>query len=294
KPQSFLPTSEIKCLHFHGTEVRKPIPSYQVYKGNLFDLVDQAVDFVMSKINRTVGTRAQGPQAPVTYELPKDAVAEAIVNAVAHRDYASNASAQVMLFADRLEVWNPGELPSRLTVEMLRRAHTSIPRNPLIAEPLFLARYIERAGTGTVDMISLCREAGLPEPQYRQDGGQFVQTLWRDWLTQARMGEMNLNERQRSAIAHIRQYGRISTGEYMKLAGVAERTALRDFEELASKGVIRKVGRTGRATHYVLQGQTRHKPAKPATQSSRAKRDTKKTKGTLRTRRKPAKPARRR
>jgi len=69
--------------------------------------MNQAVDFVMSKVDRTVGTRAQGPQAPVEYELPRDAVAEAIVNAVAHRDYTSNASVQVMLFADRLEVWNP-------------------------------------------------------------------------------------------------------------------------------------------------------------------------------------------
>ena len=102
-PQRFLPTSEVKCLHFHGAEVRKPIPSYQIYKGTVFELVDQAVDFVMSKITRTVGTRAAGPAAPVDYELPRDAVAEAIVNAVAHRDYASNASVQVMLL-DRKSV----------------------------------------------------------------------------------------------------------------------------------------------------------------------------------------------
>lgn len=111
-PQRFLPTSEVKCMHFHGTEVRKPIPSYQIYKGTVFELADQAVDFVMSKIARTVGTRAAGPAAPVDYELPREAVAEAIVNAIAHRDYASNASVQVMLFADRLEIWNPGQLPA--------------------------------------------------------------------------------------------------------------------------------------------------------------------------------------
>ncbi|MCK4729240.1 MAG: DUF4062 domain-containing protein, partial [Desulfobacterales bacterium] len=119
-PQRFLPTSEVKCLHFHGTEVRKPIPSYQIFKGTVFELVDQAVDFVMSKVARSVGTREHSTQAPVEYELPRQAVAEAIVNAVAHRDYSNNASVQVMLFADRLEVWNPGELPSGLTPERLR------------------------------------------------------------------------------------------------------------------------------------------------------------------------------
>jgi hypothetical protein len=70
KPQQFLLPSEVKCLHFHGTEVRKPIPSYQIYKGTVFDLVDQAVDFVMSKISRTVGTRAQGPEAPWNTSFP--------------------------------------------------------------------------------------------------------------------------------------------------------------------------------------------------------------------------------
>ncbi|MFH1146896.1 MAG: hypothetical protein V1736_04230, partial [Pseudomonadota bacterium] len=60
------------------------IPSYQVYKGTVFDLVDQAVDFVMSKINRFVGTREHGPEAPVEYEFPMQAVSEAIVNAVCY------------------------------------------------------------------------------------------------------------------------------------------------------------------------------------------------------------------
>ncbi len=178
-PQRFLITSEVKCLHFHGTEVRKPIPSYHIYKGTVFELVDQAVDFVMSKIDRSVGTRSQGPQAPVTYELPQDAVAEAIVNAVAHRDYASNASVQVMLFSDRLEVWNPGELPPPLTIEALRQPHASMPRNPLVCDPMFLTRYAEKAGSGILDMIALCRDAGLPELEFRQTGGQFVQTIWR-------------------------------------------------------------------------------------------------------------------
>lgn len=151
-------------MHFHGAEVRKPIPSYQIYKGTVFDLVDQSVDFVISKIARSVGTHEQGPEAPVQYELPRDVVVEAIVNAVAHRDYASNASVQLMLFADRLEVWNPGELPPTLTLHKLRVPHASIPRNHLIADPLFLARFIGKAGSGTLDIIARCREAGLPEP----------------------------------------------------------------------------------------------------------------------------------
>ena len=140
-PQRFVLPSEVKCAHFHGTEVAKPIPSYQVYKGTAFELVDQAVDFVLSKINVSVGTRDRSTQAPVTYEIPPNAVREAIVNAVAHRDYTSTASVQVMLFTDRLEVWNPGTLPPSLTLEKLREPHGSYPGNPLLAEPLYLTKY---------------------------------------------------------------------------------------------------------------------------------------------------------
>ena len=179
QPQRFLLSSEVKCLHFHGTQVRKPIPSYQVYKGDLFQLVDSAIDFVMGKLNRAVGTRALSNDAPVTYEIPRDAVAEAIVNAIAHRDYSSNASVQVMLFSDRLEVWNPGSLPPSLTIDSLRRPHASVPHNPLIAESLFLTRIVERAGSGILDMIELCAEFGLRPPEFRQDAGSFIQTLWR-------------------------------------------------------------------------------------------------------------------
>ena len=177
-PQRFLPSSEIKCAHFHGTEVAKPIPSQKVFRGTAFDLVDQAVDFVMSKLALSVGTRAESAQAPVAYEIPREVVTEGIVNAVAHRDYSSNGSVQVMLFVDRLEIWNPGELPTTLTLERLRQAHGSVPRNPLLAEPLYQTKYIERMGTGTRDMIRRCQEVGLPEPRFRLEDG-FVLELRR-------------------------------------------------------------------------------------------------------------------
>lgn len=185
QPQRFLITSEVKCMHFHGLEVRKPIPSYHIYKGTVFELVDQSLDFVMAKLNRAVMPRDGKAASDVEYEMPWKAVREAIVNAVTHRDYSSNASVQVMLFADRLEIWNPGELPPSLTLADLRKPHASIPHNPLIADPMFLAAYAEKAGSGILDMMRLCRQTGLREPAFRMDGGQFVQTLWRPVLISA-------------------------------------------------------------------------------------------------------------
>ena len=167
-PQRFFRTSEVRCAQFYGTVVEKPIRNYQVFTGTLFEMIDKAVGFVMSRIDARVGTRDHSVDAPVDYELPESAVAEAIANAVAHRDYTSNASVQVMLFRDRVEVWNPGRLPDGFTVQKLREVHSSEPTNPVIAHPLFLAGYIEHLGTGTTDMIAACEQYGLQTPEFHQ------------------------------------------------------------------------------------------------------------------------------
>jgi predicted HTH transcriptional regulator len=83
-----------------------------------------------------------------------------------------------MLFRDRLEVWNPGTLPPTLTLAKLRRPHSSVPGNPLIAEALYLTKYIECMGTGTRDMIRDCKKAGLHEPKFSLTDG-FVTTIYR-------------------------------------------------------------------------------------------------------------------
>ena len=218
-PQRFLISSDVKCAHFHGTEVAKPIPSYQRYNGTAFQLVDQAVDFVLSKIALSVGTRAESTQAPVSYEIPKEVVREAIVNAVAHRDYTSNASVQVMLFSDRLEVLNPGRLPPALTLEQLRQAHPSVPNNRLLARSLYLTQYIEEMGTGTLDMIRRCRDAGLPEPEFTDSGG-FKTTIWRAKPPeQIEVQPVSLRGELKSRVLNLLVDGPMSRSELSKQLG---------------------------------------------------------------------------
>ncbi len=136
---------------------------------------------MLSKINRSIGTHAESARAPRIYEIPAEVVTEAIVNAVAHRDYTENGSVQVMLFTDRLEVRNPGRLPPPLTLEKLREAHRSVLGNPLLAESLYLTEYIERMGTGTLEMTCRCLKAGMAEPEFAVTDG-FVTTVWRPVL----------------------------------------------------------------------------------------------------------------
>lgn len=232
----------------------KPIPSQQVYQGTVFEMVDAAVDFVMSKLTRKVVPSSEKVASDVEYEIPYKVVREAIVNALAHRSYTSKAGVQVMLFADRLEVRNSGGLPEDLTIAQLKEPHQSVPRNRLLCEPLYLTRYIERAGTGTLDMIRFCAEAGLPEPQFRSEGQQFISTIWRDWLTKERIIELGLNARDVMLIGHLRREGRVGNQDYQEKFKVSKATATRHLEALVSKGVLNKVGKTGKGTYYVLKG----------------------------------------
>ena len=251
-PQKFIPVAEVKCLSFHGMAIEKPIPSYQIYTGTLFDQVDQAADFVLSKLNRRVLPRDESPVSDTGYEIPAPAMQEALVNAVAHRDYTSRAAVQVMIFVDRVEVWNPGALPSDLTLDSLKVEHPSIPRNPLIAHPLYLSHYIEKAGTGTLDMITYCKAAGLPDPGFEQRGGQFVVTFWRDWLTDAVLAELGVSDRQIIIIRFVKEKGKITSSDILKLMAVSRQSAYRDLADLVHRRVLEKKGESRKGSYYVF------------------------------------------
>lgn len=218
-PQHCLISSGVKCAHYHRTQVAQPIPSHQIYNGTAFQLADQAMDFVLSKINLWVGTRAESVQAPAAYEIPKEVVTEAIVNAVAHWDYTSNASVQVMLFSDRLEVLNPGRLSPTLTLEQLRETHQSVPSNPLLARSLYLNQYTEEMGTGTLDMIRRCSDAGLPEPEFTDSSG-FKITIWRRKPPeQIKVKPKSLPGDLKSKVIHLLTDGAMSRSELSKKLG---------------------------------------------------------------------------
>jgi ATP-dependent DNA helicase RecG len=98
-------------------------------------------------------------------------------------------------------------------------------------------------------MISLCREADLPEPEFRQDGGQFVMILWRDWFTETVLTELNLNERQKQALAATRKERQMTNARYQQIATTTRATAKRDLEDLVRKGVLVRSG-SGRGVSY--------------------------------------------
>ena len=181
RPEMFKPSWELRCLQFWGNEVTKPLPALHTYNGTVFELVDQALEFVMSHVDFWVGapTSTTSGAAPTKSEFPPSAIREAIVNAVCHRDYTDNGCVQVMLFRNRLEIINPGTLPKGWTAAKLLKAHDSKPRNEIIARAMSWTSYVEKSGSGTGDIINKCRAWGLPDPEYCPDNVDFKTIIWR-------------------------------------------------------------------------------------------------------------------
>ena len=142
----------------------------------------------------------------------------------------------------------------------MKTPHTSYPNNPLISEILYLADYIQKAGSGTLEMIKQCRKSGLPEPEFLNAHGEFRTIIVRDIFTESALNKLGLNERQFKAVKYVKDKGQISNKEYRKLCKITDRTALRDLSDLCDKQLFEKIGITGRKTEYTL---TRHKPDKP-------------------------------
>lgn len=245
--QKWFVSALVKCVQFYGTKVQKPLASQQIYGGSVFEVVDQAVAFVMSHIDARVGERTASAQVNVEYELPVQAVTETIVNAVVHRDYTSTGSVQVMLFRDRLEVWNPGRLPKGMTVEKLSGEHSSLPVNPLLANPVYLAGYIEQVGTGTNDVIDRCVELGLRTPEYHQEE-DFRVVIWRSdpGVIQSDPGVIQGDsELVENVYKLICENPSISRAELAKRLDTSERQVRKAIDLMRGKKIRRRGGDSG-------------------------------------------------
>ncbi|KAF5434005.1 ATP-dependent DNA helicase RecG [Candidatus Methanophagaceae archaeon] len=243
--------SEVKCIRFSGNEPIKPYTDFQTIEGTVFDLVDKAEDFVLRNIRKSIRLVPGKVQREEKYEYPPDAIREAVVNAVAHRDYESPSKVQVRIFDDRIEIWSPGTLPDVITIEDLRREHVSVPRNPLLFKQLFWVKYVEDVGGGTLDMISQCRDWGIPEPVFEHISGAFVVTF-RLPPTVGDLERLGLNERQIKAMDYIVKKGSISNKEYTSLNSISRKTATIDLTQLVTKGLLIRVGEGKRDIRYIL------------------------------------------
>lgn len=182
RPQDFLYYARISAVRWAGLTAGEIIIDRQEIMGRLAQQIDQAEAFILR--NTRLSTKIERVRQTDQPEYPRPAVREALVNAVAHRDY-SLAGAQVLLyiFDDRIEVRSPGILPNSVTLANIR-THYSRPRNETIARVLFNMGYVNTLGSGIPRMIRLMQEQAGREPDLEVGSAQFLVRLWsKYWQT---------------------------------------------------------------------------------------------------------------
>ena len=176
-------------------------------------------------------------------EYPVPALREMLLNTMVHRNYMGSFT-QLRVYDDKINIWNEGMLPEGISLESLKRSHSSKPRNLLIADVCFKGGLIDAWGRGTLRIIDACKEAGLPEPELTERDGGFLVTLFKNNLTEGQLKKLGLNNRQVDAILFYRIKGEITGLEYAERYKIAERTARADLSELVEKNLLYKQGET--------------------------------------------------
>ncbi len=219
--------------------------------GNLFEQIEKTIDLLFSKYIKS-SISYEGLNRVEKYEYPKEAIREALLNAVSHKDYSGGVPIQISVYNDKIIFWNEGQLPDNWTIEKLLTKHPSKPYNPDIANALFRSGYIESWGRGTLKMINECIQFGIPKPKYFYDMSGFWVEFRKDVFDMEYLKSLGLNERQIQAIKFVKERGKITNSEYQANYGVSRNTATRDLSELVDKGILKSSEAKGAGSYYEL------------------------------------------
>ncbi len=177
-----------------------------------------------------------------------------ILNAISHKDYSCGIPIQISVYDDKLMIWNEGILPEYRTIENLIRKHASKPYNPDIANAFFRSGYIELWGRGTIKIIEICENSGLPSPVFNYQGHDFWLIFRKNIYNSEYLEKLGLNQRQIEAILFVQSKGKISNKDYQKIAKCSRNTATNDLKELVNKKILKSSEISGAGSFYELIG----------------------------------------
>lgn len=241
------PFAKIQCALFKGTE-RVVFIDKRDFEGPLYEQIEEAYEFVLKHIN--LGAEIRGLVRKDAYELPTEAIREAIVNAVTHRNFLDRACVQVAVYDDRVEVTSPGMLYGGLTIEQIKEGGSKI-RNRCIAEVFSRMKIIESWGTGIKRMFSSCKEYGVREPELLEIGDSFRVNLYRPSYNEVHQSSLknspksslkDVNQTQQKILDMIQENPKITQNAMAEKLDITPRAVKKNMKELVGNGLVERVG----------------------------------------------------
>jgi ATP-dependent DNA helicase RecG len=245
---------EVQAAVFATTDKRTFLDIKQ-FKGNLFDLLRQSETYIKEHMDWRV--EFGGLERNEIPEVPLDALREALVNSLCHRDYRIPKGNEVAVFKDRIEIYNPGAFPDGYQPEdFITGRERSILRNPIIAETLFKCKDVERWGSGLKRIADECLEKDVSVEFQVLKSGFLVSFHRKSGGRTARRGGLSLSGtekvtvkvpekvtvNQRKMIEHIARNPHVTIAEMAQTVDMSERKIKDNIAKLKTKNLIRRIG----------------------------------------------------
>ncbi|MBI5376288.1 MAG: DeoR family transcriptional regulator [Candidatus Schekmanbacteria bacterium] len=260
-PSEYIPQNEIRIARFRGVTRIEFIDSKEI-KGPFYKMLDD-VEAFFKRNTRLAGKIVEFKRVDIP-EYPYEAIREAVINAIAHRDYTRHGAPIIIsIFDDRVEISNPGGLLPGVNIRRMEGHH--ITRNEIICSIFHETKDMEKFGTGIGKMKRLMMEHGLTKPEFLEEGDFFVVKFYGpgdkilDSVSsmpeerQIDLKKLGLNNRQIEALRlMVNENIKITTKEYCQRFNVSRNTAYLDLSELVKKHMTLAKGQ-GRSIYYVAK-----------------------------------------
>ncbi|NQT69565.1 MAG: DUF4062 domain-containing protein [Desulfobacteraceae bacterium] len=264
-PSTVFPQTRIQLDAYAGDN-RNTNPIDSILLDNpLPQAIEQTVAFIRRNTAHPLKVRGLKRQDSDAY--PQEALREAIVNAVAHRDYGeSEAKITVEVFQNEIMFSSPGLPPGGQSIDRISRGDArSRVRNPMIVQGLRWLEYMDERGSGIRRMRFAMKEKKLPVPQFRINNGEFSVTLYdtpapdvvqpatteKEDIRIAPTPDNAVESKEAQLIQLVRANGHATTAMCVQKLGFSRDTAWRLLSRLTKEGVLKKTG-SGRGTRYYL------------------------------------------
>lgn len=245
--KKFFRNAYITCALYEGKE-KVNVIDRKDFSDGIVDDIENAINFVRK--NTRLKYIIKGVRRKEIPEYPLEAIREAIINAVMHRDYFEERTCVfVEIFSNRIEISNPGGLVKGLSKKNFGKR--SIPRNPLVADLLHRAKYVEKMGTGINRIKQSMKQHKLKQPKF-EFNHFFTITFYGPVKKELISLKTELTGRQREILNFLEKERRITTSRCAHLLKVSNDTALRELSKLKSLKLIQQRG-VGRGVYYVIK-----------------------------------------
>jgi len=240
-PQHFFTEAMIICSHFKGVEGREVLATIDCM-GTLFNQFEQAYDFIFSRLTKAFTIK--GPRRQEVLEIPEEAIREALLNMIVHRNYHQKSPSKIAIYQNRIEFFSPGTFFGPLNIQNLKLGLSFI-RNAALCKAFREANYIEKMGSGFITIFKSYEKRGLKPPSIIEGEGFVKCILPRESLKQLKTVDAVLQ----SILSLFDVADEITVSDVSKNLGLPKTTAVRKLNALLKSGEIEKKG-SGRATVY--------------------------------------------